>query len=69
VALAEIVRVLVDHRVRFLIVGGMAAVLQGAPIQTFDIDVVYALDAENLDRLETPCAFSMPSSAIRASSS
>jgi hypothetical protein len=33
------------------VVGGVAAVLQGAPIQTFDVDLVYALEPENIDRI------------------
>jgi hypothetical protein len=37
--------------VDFLIVGGVAAVLQGAPINTFDLDVVHSTDPENVDRV------------------
>ncbi|MGA7415462.1 MAG: hypothetical protein WBW33_33635, partial [Bryobacteraceae bacterium] len=29
----------------------MAAVLQGAPIQTYDVDLVYSLDPANRERL------------------
>jgi hypothetical protein len=39
------------HRVRFVLVGGVAAVIEGAPIATFDIDVVPDRDARNIDRL------------------
>ncbi len=39
------------HGVRFIVVGGVAAVLHGAPITTFDLDVVHARDLENLHRL------------------
>ena len=39
------------HEVRGIIVGGMAAVLQGAPIHTVDVDVVHDRSPENLDRL------------------
>ncbi len=42
---------LVGHHVEFIIVGGVAAVLAGAPISTFDLDIVHARDADNLDRL------------------
>ncbi len=49
--LAEILRQLTTHDVDFIVVGGMAAALQGAPVQTFDLDVVYALDAKNVDRV------------------
>jgi hypothetical protein len=35
----------------FLLVGGLAAVAQGAPLTTVDVDVVHRRDAENVDRL------------------
>ena len=35
----------------FLLVGGLAAVAQGAPLTTIDVDVVHRRDAENVDRL------------------
>ena len=49
--LAELVSVLVRHDVRFIIVGGMAGALQGAPVNTLDLDIVYARDTENVERL------------------
>ncbi len=36
---------------RFVLVGGVAAVIEGAPIATFDLDVVPDRDARNIDRL------------------
>jgi hypothetical protein len=42
---------LVNGDVAFIVVGGVAAVLEGAPMSTFDLDIVYALDEENLTRL------------------
>jgi hypothetical protein len=36
------------HRVDFIVVGGVAAVLNGAPISTFDLDIVHRRDRENL---------------------
>jgi hypothetical protein len=41
------------HRagVEFLVVGGLAAVLNGAPINTWDLDVVHSRDAANIARL------------------
>ncbi|MEO8594523.1 MAG: hypothetical protein ABI759_14500 [Candidatus Solibacter sp.] len=36
---------------RFIVVGGVAAVLNGAPVNTFDLDIVPARDAENVARL------------------
>jgi len=43
--------VLVEHRVKFLVIGGIAARLRGAPFLTQDIDVTPAADHENLERL------------------
>src|SRR4026207_1725579 len=46
-----ILRTLSEHRVDFILVGGVAAVVQGAPIMTFDVDVLYSTEADNLVRL------------------
>ncbi len=37
----EQLRVLVRHEVDFIVVGGVAAVFEGAPIVTLDLDIVY----------------------------
>jgi hypothetical protein len=37
--------------VRFVLVGGLAAVAQGAPITTFDVDIVHERSPENVDLL------------------
>jgi predicted nucleotidyltransferase len=50
-ALAELVSILAKHEVEFIIVGGMAAVLRGTPVNTFDLDVVYERSAPNIERL------------------
>lgn len=42
---------LVEHRVAFIVVGGVAGVLQGAPITTQDVDIVYRIDEANILRL------------------
>ncbi len=47
----EILRVLVRHDVKFIVVGGVAAILQGAPLVTEDLDVVYLCSAGNNTRL------------------
>lgn len=39
--------------VEFVLVGGLAAVAQGAPVTTFDVDIVHARTPENLDELMT----------------
>ncbi len=44
-------RVLVGHEVEFIVVGGVAAILEGAPISTFDLDIVYRRSDENNARL------------------
>ncbi len=49
----EQLQVLTDHGVDFLVVGGVCAVLHGAPLLTYDLDVVHSRDPDNLDRLVT----------------
>lgn len=39
------------HAVRFVVIGGFAAVAYGSPLPTTDVDVTPARDAENLARL------------------
>jgi len=46
-----IVELLASHNVEFIVVGGIAAVLQGAPVSTFDLDLVHARTPENIERL------------------
>jgi predicted nucleotidyltransferase len=48
--LRQILRALADAKVDFILVGGMSAVLRGATINTYDIDIVHARNKENLDR-------------------
>jgi predicted nucleotidyltransferase len=48
-----LLRTLVEHEVEFLIVGGVAGVLHGAPIVTFDLDVLHRRTPGNVDRLLT----------------
>ncbi len=43
--------VLAAHRVRFVVVGGFAAVAQGSPLPTYDVDVTPDLARDNLERL------------------
>ena len=44
-------RALLDHGVRFVVIGGFAAALRGSPMITGDLDVCYARDDDNLERL------------------
>jgi hypothetical protein len=41
----------VRHGVDFIVVGGVSAVLHGAPLATFDLDIVHSRSARNLERL------------------
>ncbi len=48
---AELLGVLGEHGVEFIVVGGVAAVLEGAPMSTFDLDILPRWSPANLDRL------------------
>ena len=39
------------HHVDLIIVGGIAAVLEGVPVHTLDLDIVPSGEADNMDRL------------------
>jgi hypothetical protein len=47
----RILELLEQHGVEYVVVGGVAAVLQGAPVTTFDIDTLIKVDPANVDRL------------------
>ena len=47
-----ILKALSDADVEFIVVGGVCAVLHGAPVSTFDLDLVYSRTGHNLTRLE-----------------
>jgi len=51
--LTNLLTELVAANVEFVLVGGLAAVAQGAPISTVDVDIVHARSEDNLDRLMT----------------
>jgi predicted nucleotidyltransferase len=40
---------LAEHRVRYLLVGGLAVNIHGIPRMTMDVDVIIALDPQNVD--------------------
>ncbi len=46
-------RLLVDEGVDFVVIGGIAARLRGAPLLTQDVDVTPATDRSNLERLSS----------------
>lgn len=43
--------VLAEHEVELIVVGGISAILQGAPVVTADLDVVHRRTPENVRRL------------------
>ncbi|HEY0246890.1 MAG TPA: hypothetical protein VGC45_01395 [Gryllotalpicola sp.] len=47
----RIFEVLARHGVRFVVIGGFAAILQGSPFPTEDADITPERSTENLDRL------------------
>lgn len=47
----SIVHGLVEHNVRFVVVGGVAAAAQGSSIVTLDLDICYATTDENVAAL------------------
>ena len=47
----SILQTLDSRRVEFIVVGGVAAVLGGAPVNTFDLDIVHSRNPENVERL------------------
>ena len=46
-----LMRALVEHEVEFIVVGGVCAVLHGAPVSTFDLDIVPERTEGNIGRL------------------
>lgn len=48
---AALLRSLVRARVDFVVIGGLAGLAQGSSYPTFDLDVAYARDSQNLERL------------------
>lgn len=47
----EVLRLLLRHEVDFILVGGVAAILEGAPVSTFDVDIVFQTTDDNQRRL------------------
>jgi len=46
-----IFRKLLEHQVDFVLIGGMAGIARGSSYPSYDIDIAYARDADNLERL------------------
>jgi predicted nucleotidyltransferase len=49
--IGDLLRLLARHGVEHIVVGGVAAVLQGAPILTRDLDIVHSRSPDNIRRL------------------
>ena len=49
--LSALLEGLINAGIEFILVGGLAAVVQGAPITTMDVDIVHRQTAENIDKL------------------
>ena len=53
-SLEDVARILNEHGVRFIVIGGWAGIIHGAARTTNDVDVVYARDPDNIRRLGEP---------------
>ena len=49
--LSAILEGLIEADVKFILVGGLAAVVQGAPITTMDVDIVHKRSSDNIAKL------------------
>lgn len=49
--LRALIEALAEHRVRYVVIGGVALVLQGSGRSTQDLDICYARDRTNLESL------------------
>jgi predicted nucleotidyltransferase len=47
------IKIFDEQQVKFVIVGGVAAIIHGSAQATFDLDIVYARDTENIRNLVT----------------
>jgi len=47
----HILEVLNKHNIEYIVVGGVAAVIHGAPMTTFDLDTLVKVDSANAERL------------------
>ena len=49
----DLFKALQEYDINYLLVGGLAINLHGVPRMTMDVDLVIALDADNISKLET----------------
>jgi hypothetical protein len=64
--LTTLVTRLAAARVDFVLVGALAAVAQGAPLTTHDVDIVHNRDPDNVERLVAFLASTRGTAAGRA---
>ena len=50
-SLGDVLEGLLEAGVDFILVGGLAAVIQGAPVATMDVDIVHSQSPENIVKL------------------
>ena len=46
-----LLRALIEHRVDFVVIGGLAGMAHGSAYPSYDLDIAYARDRGNLERL------------------
>ncbi len=49
--LSALLEGLIEADIQFILVGGLAAVIQGAPVTTMDVDIVHSQSPENISKL------------------
>jgi len=49
--LSALLEGLVEADIKFILVGGLAAVVQGSPVTTMDVDIVHNQSSENIGKL------------------
>lgn len=49
--LSALLEELIEADIQFILVGGLAAVIQGAPVTTMDVDIVHRQSSENISKL------------------
>ena len=49
--ISGLLRVLVEHDVEFIVIGGVCALIHGAPVSTFDLDILPNRSDDNVARL------------------
>ena len=56
VNLEKLITCLANHQVKFVVIGGVAATVHGSAYVTYDLDICYSRDVENLARIANALA-------------